>query len=171
MTTKSSTSSEPMLPSADTGEGRDRPLGWFRDEFDRFVGELRQPHWSPFNWSPGNFALQGLMPLPAIDMREDDKTYRLSAELPGLDEEDIEVNVADGMLTLSGEKRDERDEKDKGFMLRERRYGSFERRVTLPSDADPDNVTAKFDHGVLTITVAKDEKAADRVRKIAIEAG
>ena len=56
-------------------------------------------------------------------------------------------------------------------MLRERRYGSFERRVTLPSDADPDEVTAKFDHGVLSVSIAKDKSAADRVRKIAIEKG
>lgn len=152
-------------------EERDRPLGRFRDEVDRFVSELRQPHWSPFNWSPGNYALQGLMPLPAIDMSEDGEGYRLTAELPGLTEAEIDVTVADGVLTLAGEKKDEREEKDTGFMLRERRFGSFERRVSLPADADPDQVTAKFDQGVLTVRVAKDAKAAERVRKIAIEAG
>lgn len=171
MNTSVPAKSESQAPATMSGSEADRPLGWFRDEFDRFVGELRQPHWSPFNWSPASFAFQNLLPLPAIDMREDDKTYRLTAELPGLGEDDIEVSVADGVLTLSGEKKDEREEKDKGFMLRERRYGSFERRVTLPADADADAVTAKFDHGVLTITVVKDEQAAERVRKIAIEAG
>ena len=102
-------------------------------------------------------------------MVDDEKAYRLTAELPGLDEKDVEINIADGVLSISGEKKEEEERKEKGFLLSERRYGSFQRQVSLPVDVDPEGIKAQFRDGVLTVTLAKDEKAAARTRKIAIE--
>jgi HSP20 family protein len=89
-------------------------------------------------------------------------------ELPGLEEKDIDVEFADGVLSVSGEKREESETKENGCLISERRYGSFRRQLTLPSDADPDTIEAKFKHGVLKLTMKKDEKAADRSKKIKI---
>ena len=100
----------------------------------------------------------------------DDKTeYRQTAELPGLSDKDVDLSVADGVLTLSGEKRKESERKEKGYMLSERRYGSFRRQLSLPSDVDPNGIKAQFKDGVLTVTLPKDERSPNRAHKIAIE--
>lgn len=139
------------------------PLGWLRTEIDRLFDDFGRPARSIFNFGLGGFA-----PVPALEMAEKDKEYRLTAELPGMKEDDVEISVADGTLTISGEKREEEERKDEGFLLSERRYGAFERRIALPADIDPDAVTAEFRKGVLTITLPKAPNAADRTRKIAI---
>src|SRR3546814_14309958 len=98
-------------------------------------------------------------------MVDDEKAYRLTAELPGLAEKDIDISVADGVLRISGEKKEETERKEKGFLFSERRYGAFERDVPLPSDVNPDAIKAQFKDGVLTVTLAKDEQAAAHTRK------
>lgn len=138
------------------------PFGWLRTEIDRLFDDFT-PTRSIFNFG-------ALAPVPALEMNEQDKKYLLSAELPGMKEEDVEVSVADGMLTLSGEKREESERKDDGHLLSERRYGAFERRIPLPADVDADAVSAEFANGVLTITLPKHADAAERKRKIAITA-
>jgi len=105
---------------------------------------------------------------PALEMTETDNAYKLTAELPGLKSDDIEVSCEDGMLRLAGEKKDEREENERGYRLSERAYGSFERLVRLPSGADGEKITADFRNGVLTITVPKADGAAGRSRKIPI---
>ncbi|HEU4961438.1 MAG TPA: Hsp20/alpha crystallin family protein [Sphingomonas sp.] len=82
---------------------------------------------------------------------------------------DITVELTDGELTISGEKREAEERKDKGFMLSERRYGAFERRVALPSDIDADKVSAEFSKGVLEIVLPKDERAIGRARRIDVK--
>lgn len=141
------------------------PMGWLRTEIDRLFDDFGRPARSIFN-----FGLSGFTPVPALEMAEKDKEYRLTAELPGMKEEDVEISIADGMLTISGEKREEEERKDEGFLLSERRYGAFERRVAFPAGIDADAVSAEFKKGVLTITLPKDAKAAERTRKIAITA-
>jgi HSP20 family protein len=141
--------------------GSETPLGWLRTEIDRLFDDFGRPASSIFNF--GAFA-----PVPALEMTEKDKEYRLTAELPGLKEDDVEISVVDGTLTLSGEKREETERSEGGALLSERRYGAFERRIALPADVDPDKVSAEFRSGVLTITLPKDAKAGDRTRKIAI---
>lgn len=130
------------------------PLNWLRGEFDRFFDDL-----SVRNLEPS--LLQGRAHLPALEMQENDDHYRLCAELPGMTAEDVEINVVDGILTISGEKREQREEKDKdkGFMFSERRYGRFQRSVQLPSGADEDKIDAQFENGVLTVTIGKSAKA------------
>lgn len=92
---------------------------------------------------------------PALDVRQDDKRIEITAELPGVKEEDVELLIEDGMLTLSGEKKCEHRDEESGYS--ERSYGRFERRITLPSDVDEEHCSADFRDGVLRITIPKAE--------------
>ena len=106
---------------------------------------------------------------PAIDMREDEKAYKISAELPGIDAKDIDISVSGDMLVLKGEKRQEKEEKDKNYHFSERAYGSFQRAFELPSSVDRDKVAADFSKGVLTITLPKTAEAQKPVKKIEVK--
>jgi HSP20 family protein len=105
---------------------------------------------------------------PAIDMSEDERAYRISAELPGINAKDIDVSVSGDTLVLKGEKRQEKEEKDKNYHFSERTYGSFQRSFQLPSSVDRDKVAADFSKGVLTITLPKTAEAQKPVKKIAV---
>lgn len=106
--------------------------------------------------------------MPALEMTETNKSYKITAELPGIEPDDVEVTFDDGMLQISGEKKEEREETERGYRVSERRYGAFERAISLPSTANPDKIDARFKNGVLTITVAKDGEEKKNVRKIKI---
>ena len=106
---------------------------------------------------------------PAIDMSEDDKAYKISAELPGIDAKDIDVSVSGDMLILKGEKRQEREEKDKNCHFSERSYGSFQRAFELPASVDRNKVAADFSKGVLTITLPKTAEAQRPAKKIEVK--
>ena len=140
------------------------PIGWLRTEIDRLFDDIGRPARSAFD-----FGMRSLLPMPALDMVEGEHDYRLTAELPGLSEQDVEVAVEDGILSVSGEKKEEADRRDGGFMLSERRYGAFARQMKLPPDVDPGAITAKVKDGVLTVTLAKDKGAVKQSRKIAVE--
>lgn len=103
---------------------------------------------------------------PAVDIRETEEAYLVQAELPGLSKEDIDITVEENILKLSGERRWEKDVEEEQFHRIERSYGSFTRAFSLPSRVDSGNVSAKFQDGVLTISVPKMEEA--RPRKIDI---
>ena len=104
---------------------------------------------------------------PRIDVEETDKELRVTAELPGLDEKDVTLEIANGVLSICGEKKSESEDKDRRFS--ERYYGRFERRVPL-EDVDEDKATASFAKGLLTVTLPKSSEAKERVRRIAINA-
>jgi HSP20 family protein len=106
--------------------------------------------------------------VPPIDMSEDDKAYKISAELPGLDAKDVDVSVSGNMLILKGEKRQEKEEKDKNYYFSERAYGSFQRAFELPASVDHDKVAADFSKGVLTITLPKTPGAQKQQKKIEV---
>jgi HSP20 family protein len=115
----------------------------------------------------GSFGGMGRMAgWPSVEVIETDKDVRVSAELPGLDEKDVEVLMSDSVLTLRGEKRSEVEDKDRTFS--ERTYGRFERRIPLGWDVEEDKVNASFQNGVLTVTMPKSAKAAAKARRIAI---
>ncbi len=95
--------------------------------------------------------------LPATDITEDDKHYVVTAELPGTKRSDVTVEVCDGVLTIHGEKKSEREDKSEKRRYVERSFGSFSRAFTLPSDADEQHIEAAFKDGVLTVTLAKTE--------------
>lgn len=105
---------------------------------------------------------------PALEMSETNKSYKITAELPGIHPDDVEVTFDDGVLRITGEKKEEREENERGYRLSERSYGAFERAVSLPSAANPDKIDAKFKNGVLTVTIAKDGEEKQNVRKIKI---
>ena len=108
--------------------------------------------------------------VPDIDITENDKEVSLTAELPGLDEADVDLSVRNGMLTLKGEKKYEHvDDKDDVHMV-ERRFGSFQRSFRLPDAVDAERIDAKFDKGVLRVVMPKKAEAVEPVKKIAIKA-
>ena len=105
---------------------------------------------------------------PAIDMSEDDKAYKISAELPGINAKDVDISVSGDTLVLRGEKRQEKEEKDKNYHFSERAYGSFQRAFELPASVDRDRVAADFSQGVLTITLPKRAEAQKPTKKIEV---
>lgn len=138
------------------------PIGWIRNEIDRLFEDFGRPARSMFFGQP-------TVPVAALELTEGDQEYRLSAELPGLSQDDVDIAIADGVLTISGEKKEEKEHKENGYLMSERRYGSFRREIALPADVDPNAIKAKFKNGVLSVTMAKDKNAPARTRKIAIE--
>ena len=103
---------------------------------------------------------------PHVELGETDKELRITAELPGLDEKDVEITLEDGVLTLRGEKRSEVEDQDRGYS--ERSYGRFERRIALPEGVDRDQANATFRNGVLTVTLPRTEVANENVRRIPV---
>jgi HSP20 family protein len=122
---------------------------WFG--FDRFFDDFdRSFAVAPFT-DKGAWA-------PAVDIYEDEMAITLKAELPDMEEKDIDVRVEEGLLKLKGEKKFENEEKKENFHRIERRYGSFERTFALPDTVDADNISAKYDKGVLTVVAPKVER-------------
>ena len=106
---------------------------------------------------------------PRIDVKEDDVSYEISAELPGLEEKDIEISVADGSLVLRGEKTSDTEEKEGKYFRQERIYGRFERAFHLPDGVEAEKIEAKFKNGVLAITLPKKEEAKKVVRQVEVK--
>ena len=104
-----------------------------------------------------------------INVAETDKAVEVTAEIPGVDAKDIDVQLKDGVLTIKGEKKDEKDEKQKDYHLVERSYGMFERSFTVPSEVDAGKVDASFDKGVLKVTLPKLPAAQAKVQKIEVK--
>ena len=96
---------------------------------------------------------------PSADITETDAAYLIKAEIPGVQKEDVKVTVQDGMLTMQGERKMEKEEKGKKFHRIERSYGSFVRSFRIPDDADENSVKAEFKDGMLNVTLAKSAKA------------
>ncbi len=108
--------------------------------------------------------------IPQIDVDETEKEVRITAELPGMDEKEVEVTLTQGVLTIKGEKREEHEENKRDFHHSELRYGMFQRAIQLPADIDADKAKASFKKGVLRITLPKTAEAQSSRRRIQIEA-
>jgi HSP20 family protein len=153
-----------------------RPFDTLRREMDRLFGDFEGEFWgSPFrrpifNLEPMWRRETSASAMPAVDITEKDKAYEITAELPGMDEKNIEVNVANGTLTIKGEKQEVKEEKKKDYYLRERNYGSFERCFRVPEGVDADKIEANFKKGVLTVTLPKTAEAQQPEKKIAVKA-
>jgi HSP20 family protein len=104
--------------------------------------------------------------MPAVDVMENEKGYEITADLPGMDEKNVEVKVTDGVLTMKGERREEMEEKKKDYYLRERSYGSFQRSFELPDSVDADKIEANFKKGVLSVKLPKKVEAQKPAKKI-----
>lgn len=105
---------------------------------------------------------------PLVDITEDDKEYVVKAELPEMKKEDIKINIHDDVLTVSGERKYEKEEKDRKFHRVERAYGSFMRSFTLPKDAEGSKITAEYKDGVLTVRLPKSEQAKPKTTEVKI---
>jgi HSP20 family protein len=108
--------------------------------------------------------------VPQVDVVDTDKEVRVSVELPGIDEKDIDVSLTKEALTIRGEKAEEKEEKGKNYYRSERSFGSFSRTIPLPIDIDSSKVSATFKKGVLTVKLPKTKQAIEETRKIAIKA-
>lgn len=118
---------------------------------------------APFGESWGTFQ-------PKVDVSEDDKKILIAAELPGLDESDIQVSLTHNVLTIKGEKKEEKEDKGKNYYRVERSYGSFQRSIPLPDEVETDKVEATFKKGVLNISLPKIAEAQKQRKKITIKA-
>ena len=107
--------------------------------------------------------------LPRVDVSETDESMLVTAELPGMEEKDIQISLENEALVISGEKKNDVEEKGKNFHRVERSYGSFQRVIPLVTDIDEDKVNATFKNGVLTVTLPKTPAAAKQARKISIK--
>ncbi|HET7806470.1 MAG TPA: Hsp20/alpha crystallin family protein [Pseudolabrys sp.] len=105
--------------------------------------------------------------MPSMDVSETDKDIEITAELPGLEEKDVQINLSDNLLTIRGEKKAEKEQKDKNFRLVERSYGSFERTLELPDGVNPDAIKANIAKGVLKVTIPKPAPA--QAKKIEVK--
>jgi HSP20 family protein len=146
-----------------TRRGNDvHPFLALRREMNRVFDDV----FRGFDLAPfGSFRASEGLDWPNIDVDETETDIRVTAELPGLEEKDISLEIANGMLLISGEKKSETEDRDRRFS--ERYYGRFERRIPL-DDVEQDKASASFKNGVLTVTVPKSREARANVRRIAI---
>ncbi|MDQ7786610.1 MAG: Hsp20/alpha crystallin family protein [Thermodesulfovibrionales bacterium] len=140
------------------------PFSLLRQEmnslFDNF---LRGFEMEPFETRFGAFS-------PRVDIAETDKEIKITVELPGMEDKDVDVSLTKDMLTIKGEKKEEKEEKGKSFYRMERSYGSFSRSVPLPTEIDTNKVKADFKKGILTVTLPKTLQAIKETKKIQVKA-
>ncbi len=177
--------SAPAVKKASAGEVA--PRGSFDDLFAGFA-DMRRDMDRLFNEMSADFGLfphrlkfPSIKSLPAfksvtsatepkVDVAEDNKAITVTAELPGIEEKDVNVSVGDGYISISGEKKSEKEEKTKGGYLQERSYGSFRRSFRLPDSVDADKIAANLSKGILTVTLPKKSGAAvPKTRKVAVK--
>jgi len=146
-----------------TREVAERPTGnlftSLQREIDRVFDDFTRG-WPSFRMSNADLA-------PRMDIAETDKDIEITAELPGLDEKDVQVNIADNVLTIKGEKKAEKEQKDKNYHMVERSYGSFYRALDLPAGINADAIKANLANGVLKVTVPK--PAAAQAKKVEVK--
>jgi HSP20 family protein len=155
-------------------ETEDRPIAGFRREMEsihRAMERLFEDLWSghfesarlPELWSGGDV-------VPRIDETEDEKAFHVAVELPGMSEKDVEVTLANGLLTIRGEKKREEEQKGKDLYRQERSFGAFRRTLALPEEVDESQIEASFKNGVLTIDLPKTKEAREKVKHISVKA-
>lgn len=170
---KESTESSKM--PAPAGHASFFPLSTLRDDIDRAFDRMFH-HWPQFGglmprdlFGNGEIFATSSAAAPRVDVSEDDNAYEITAEMPGVEEKDIDITLKENRLILRGEKKVEREEKKKDYHMTERSYGSFERSFHLPEDVDADKIKAEFSKGVLTLTLPKSPTAKAKERKVAIK--
>jgi HSP20 family protein len=135
--------------------------------FKEKMSELLEDMWDKIGQHHhGLYATPGKIGKPDADLSESNEVLTYQLELPGMDDDDIEVEISPGMLSIRGEKRDEQEEKGGNYIFRERSYGSFERRFIIPESANVKKVKATFDKGVLVVTVPYEFDKQGETKKI-----
>ncbi|MDE2469125.1 MAG: Hsp20/alpha crystallin family protein [Bradyrhizobium sp.] len=148
-----------------------RPFDSLRNQVDRLFRDFETGFLqTPFSRQVENFWRRDFaFPVtPAVDIIEKDNAFEITAELPGLDAKNIELSLSDDVLTVKGEKNEEKEEKTKDRYVSERRYGSFRRSVQLPSGVDGGKIEANYKSGVLTVTLPKTAEAEKKQTVIPI---
>jgi HSP20 family protein len=141
-----------------------RELNTIQNEMNRLFNTF-------FEAPAGNGASTGRRWLPAMDLVESGDEFVLRADLPGLNEDEVNIEVEDNVLTISGERKTEREERTEGYHRVERASGSFSRSLTLPEGVDPESVKASFDRGVLEVRIPKPEQRKPRKVQISATGG
>lgn len=162
------------MPKTDIAKSGERPMARPRDIFSAMRDDMdrlfeRFEHGWP-RW-PTAFSRAERMTMPELDVRESADAVTVEAELPGVDEKDVSVTLGNGVLTIKGEKKQEKEEKGENYHVTERSFGSFERSILLPDTIDESKIEAKFDKGVLKVSAAKKPEAVKPERKIEISKG
>ena len=152
---------------------RRREMGRFGEDpfrsFHREVDRLFEDFFGvPEATEKGGGRRLGLV--PDVDVAETETGFEVKADLPGVEEKDLQVTVTNGLLTLKGEKRTESEEKDKSYYRAERAYGAFQRSIPLPNDVDQEKIKARFKNGVLTVSLPRSPEAKAAARKIEVKA-
>ena len=154
-----------------------RPFESMRREIDRLFDETERGFFWRYPFGGSAFDVEPFWrrpvvrgTAPAVDITEKEKEYEVTAELPGMDESNIEVKLSNGTLTIKGEKNEEKEEKKKDYYLSERRFGSFQRSFQVPEGVDADKIEASFKKGLLTVTLPKSAEALKKEKKIAVRA-
>ena len=129
-----------------------RNLFSLHNEMGRVFGDLFAPH-------EGGTETEETAWMPTVDISETGNGYEIRAELPGVSEDDVNVSVTDNVLTVRGEKQQEKETEGKNYHRVERRYGSFQRKFALPPEVETDDIKAEFSAGVLTLSIPKPEAA------------
>mgnify|MGYP006285315345 CR=1 FL=1 len=124
----------------------------------------------PFEWLESALDA-GLGSFGQADVSETDKAYELEIDLPGMKKDDVSVDYSDGVITIAGERRDEREDERKGYYLSERSHGTFQRSFRVPESVDHENISAKFTDGVLTVELPKTEESRETSRRIDVKEG
>ncbi|HXP05082.1 MAG TPA: Hsp20/alpha crystallin family protein [Stellaceae bacterium] len=140
--------------------------------FDRFSGAFAMPSLRRmFDFTPAHrIESTFTFTAPAIDVTENGKAYKVTAELPGMEPANVEVTVSGDALVIKGEKRQEKEEKDENYYMSERSFGSFQRSFPLPPGVDRDKIGAELSKGVLTVTMPKTAEAQKQQKKIEVKA-
>ena len=144
-------------------------LGRWEREMDRMMDDFfdrRMRPWWPARWFRG---MDAELAAPAVDVFEDKNDIVVKAELPGIEKNNVEVNLTDHMLTIKGEKKKEEETKEENYYRSERSYGSFLRTVELPKDVHADKVKAAFKNGILEVRLPKTEEAKAKEIKVKVE--
>ncbi len=146
-------------------QGPEHPLMTFQRDLDRMFEDL----WQNFDLPVfGRFERERGMVTPRLDLHETDTEFVVTAELPGMEEKDVEVVLGDNVLTIKGEKKAEHEEKEKGYAYSERSYGSFERRIPIDTEVVSEKVDAAFKNGVLTVTLPKKPEARKHFKRVPV---
>jgi HSP20 family protein len=140
------------------------PLSAFRQEMDKLV----ESFFGGFDFHP--FGRRSVTFMPQVDVADTDKEIKVSVELPGLDDKDVEVSLTKETLTIKGEKKEEKEEKGKDYYRSERSFGSFTRTIPLPVEIDVEKAAASFKKGVLTVMLPKTKQVISETKKVAIKA-
>jgi HSP20 family protein len=143
----------------------DTPFDTLHREMDKLFDVFSRGEIEPLSWlttRENAFA-------PRVNVTEDEQSIRVTAELPGMDEKDVEVTVSRDAVLIKGEKKAEREDKGKGYYRMERSFGSFSRMIPLSTDIDEDKVEAKFSKGVLTVRLPKTIEAQSAYKKVEIK--